>query len=95
MRVRVQLGRPGGRDVGSPEIEERCPESGLATPTSAALTLPPVTVALTTAQSPPAGTSKPTEGEVPPACCAGVVCANETKTNKQTNKKMVHTSVGH
>ena len=24
------------------------------------------------------GTSKPTEGEVPPAGCAGVVCANET-----------------
>jgi len=27
-------------------------------------------------------TSKPTEGEVPPACCAGVVCANETNNNE-------------
>ena len=30
------------------------------------------------------GTSKPTEGEVPPAGCAGVVCANET--NKKKNQ---------
>ena len=27
-------------------------------------------------------TSKPTEGEVPPASCAGVVCANETNKKK-------------
>ena len=27
-------------------------------------------------------TSKPTEGEVPPAGCAGVVCANETNKKK-------------
>ena len=31
-------------------------------------------------------TSKPTEGEVPPAGCAGVVCANETN-----NKEMFST----
>ena len=29
-------------------------------------------------------TSKPTEGEVPPAGCAGVVCANETNNKKKT-----------
>ena len=32
-------------------------------------------------------TSKPTEGEVPPAGCAGVVCANETTKKKIGGRK--------